>query len=56
MSGGESGKRKRDDAEDSGSEADEEATSTVVENAWAMKLPDFGPEGGRYLNHFLVAA
>jgi len=38
-----SGKGERND--DSGSEAGDEGNSNVVvENAWAMKLPDFGPE------------
>ena len=39
-----SGKGEKND--DSGSEAGDEGNSNVVvENAWAMKLPDFGPEG-----------
>ena len=38
------GKGEKND--DSGSEAGDEGNSNVVvENAWAMKLPDFGPEG-----------
>ena len=43
-----SGKGEKND--DSGSEAGDEGNSNVVvENAWAMKLPDFGPEG-TYIN------